>query len=286
MPALKVCAIPAAKPWFTEKDIMANKSDKLRLIVLNILVNKVRPTILVAIFKSIFRLNRVKLSSMHGTFWVDQLSHFGFFLRKDGILEPETCKILGSTLNKNSIFLDIGANEGYFTVLGGKLVGPNGKVFSIEPQIRLIPVIQENVRINGLNNVKILNIACSNGKSSYTDIFLSPSTVTGSSSMVRKKLYSRTQKIQCKSLDKIFSENQIDHADLVKIDVEGYEPEVLEGATSLLKDKHIKHLLVDYHLPILKNRGINPEKLHKFLNDVGYRTNCKLRPHGYNLYSI
>jgi FkbM family methyltransferase len=64
-------------------------------------------------------------------------------------------------LPAEGVFLDLGANEGYFTVIAARRCGPSGHVIAIEPQPRLLPILEENIRLNELNknNVRLLNVA-------------------------------------------------------------------------------------------------------------------------------
>lgn len=246
---------------------------------------KVRPTILVHFLKPLLGIKRVVIQNNDGRFYVDYVSHFGQVLVTQGLFEPETRRTIKQNLPPGGTFIDIGANEGYFSVIAAKQVGSTGRVISIEPQKRLIPIIEENARLNECNNIEVLNVAVSDKDMATTRIWLSPSTVSGSSSVVNKYFVAKPQRISSRSLDSLFKELSVNKAHLIKIDVEGFEPEVIHSASALLKSHRIDQVLIDFYLPILQKRGINPEDIHMFLETLGYRHNSQhFTRRGYNLY--
>ena len=101
------------------------------------------------------------IETPHGIFWIDPLTQFGTILSRNGNYEPTMGLTIVDFLKPGATFVDVGANEGFFSVIGAKLCGPDGRVVAVEPQNRMIPVIQENLRLNGLNNVTIVNAAVS-----------------------------------------------------------------------------------------------------------------------------
>jgi FkbM family methyltransferase len=269
-------------------DITYNWYDNLKLAICKKLI-RIRPTILLEILKSFLNIKRLTINCPDGLFWIDPISHLGIKLSKDGLYEKDTGNLLKRILKEGDTFVDVGANEGYFTVMGAKLVGATGKVIAIEPQERLIDIITENLRLNNVQNSTVLNLACSTSNISTATIYLFPTIDTGPSSLVRKYRFSgKKQQVICKSLDYIFTYDiPLGKIDLIKIDVEGYEQEVLEGAKYFLENHRIKYILVDYHLSILDNRGIDPSNINGYLESYGYNTiDAKFNRSGYNLYTF
>jgi len=81
--------------------------------------------------------------------------------------------------------VDLGANEGYFTVIGARLCGDTGRVLAIEPQLRLLPVIEENVRLNNVADVTLVNVAIGD-QPGTVEMQLTPSTNNGGSGFGRR----------------------------------------------------------------------------------------------------
>jgi len=257
--------------------------DEVRWKIYKLLLH-IRPTILIDLLKRILPIHRIIVETREGRFWIDPISNMGLGIKED-IFEVETRTLIKQHLMVGNIFIDVGANEGFYSMIAAKKVSSTGRIIAIEPQQRLISVLEKNQTLNNLENITIVNAAVSDGKTSELEIYLSPSTNTGSSSITRRYFVARKQKVVSKTLEAIFSECNIATAHFVKIDVEGFEPEVIYGAEKLLADHRIHHLFVDFHHSILQERGINPETLHNFITSFDYNlVNEPFQPSGYNLY--
>lgn len=246
-----------------------------------LIAGSIRPIELAYLIKKVLRVKRSEHTLDNGlTFYVDPASNFGMRLIKDGKYEPATTNAILSLLNEGDTFVDLGANEGYFSILASKKVGRNGRVFSIEPQQRLWEVIQKNYELNYCSNATIIPYAVGE-KEEKLIINLYPSINTGASSLsnkenfgktrnnVRKKFFG-TQQIQTKQLDKLAEDYGIEKINLIKIDIEGFEFFALKSAQSLLKNKLIDHILIEFHPPQLKDLGQTSSEIVSYLNSFGY----------------
>lgn len=130
-------------------------------------------------------------------------------------------------LKPNDVFIDVGANIGYLTITGANAVGPNGKVFSFEAHPRIFGYLQENVALNGLSNVTVRNAAVGN-ITGTVDLLECP----GDDSQSCVAHGDGAVAIPMVSLDDALPYEE--PVALLKIDVEGYEKFVLEGADRLL----------------------------------------------------
>src|SRR5262249_6254383 len=127
---------------------------------------------------------RVIPTSTGKKFWADPVSVFGMHLLTEGSHESPLSSLLLAVLRSGDTFLDAGGNEGYFSVLASSMVGEKGTVLCIEPQTRLQPVIQENLRLNHAGNVCVMQLALSDHPG-VTKLFLRPTTNNGASSLYR-----------------------------------------------------------------------------------------------------
>src|ERR1700682_327502 len=125
---------------------------------LQTLLMRVRPSSLASLLKRVLGIRRTVIDTPHGRFWVDPISNLGIALSRHGSYESGMQKTLEKFLPSGATFVDLGANEGYFTVIGANEGGPRGRVVAIEPQKRLIPVIAENLRLNGVEWASVLNV--------------------------------------------------------------------------------------------------------------------------------
>jgi len=161
--------------------------------------------------------------------------------------EPENKKYFN--LNKG-VFVDIGANIGKYTIMQAKIL-KEGKIISIEPESRNFKMLKKNISLNHLNNVIPIKIACSDSKGT-SNFWLGAEGEGTAHSLI--KIKDRSKKISTKTdkLDNILKKLKIDHADLIKVDVEGVEPKVFLGASKILKKR-----------PKIIFEALSPEKLEE-----------------------
>ena len=188
--------------------------------------------------------------------YVDPMSALGNFLVMTGEYERDMCAIIGETLPAGGTFVDIGGNEGFLSCVAAKKAGPQGAVILVEPQRRLKDIIRINLALNGVESCRIIIKALSDDDSVVVSLW--PSSNTGASSIVRPYRWSaHSQVAQTISFPALLDECQARHADLVKIDVEGYEKEVVESMLPAIEAGRVGMILLEYHDSILKDRGID-----------------------------
>lgn len=138
-----------------------------------------------------------------------------------GTHEKQFQQILKEHIKPEMTALDIGANAGFFTILLAKNVGPKGKVHSFEPLPKNIVNLKKNIEVNKFENVDIHAYALSNSCSTTT---FSGSGYIGSIGK-ESKFHIATQTLDNLNL----------MPDIVKMDVEGAEDLVLEGAKRIIE---------------------------------------------------
>jgi FkbM family methyltransferase len=236
-----------------------------------LIANKVRPIELAAFLKKILLIKR-KYFNINGKYWfLDPVSNFGYRLLKDKYYEPQMTTQILEILQEGDIFIDLGGNEGYFSILASFKVGNKGRVYCIEPQNRLWEIILRNANKNNCYNIKIVPFAIAD-KIEEVTISLSPSINTGSSTFVseKRRLFWETQKINCTTLDCLFSVEQFTTIKLIKIDIEGYEYLALKGGRTLLENQVIKNIIIEFHSLQLEKLGQSTDDVIHFLNHYGY----------------
>jgi len=243
----------------------AYKVSPLSTFLLNL-----RPAPLASAASTLFRLNRRRsVYTNQGTFFINPISNFGSAMLQ-GQYEPHMAVTLSQYLSAGGVFIDLGANEGYFSVLASRLVGPKGTVIAVEPQSRLQSVIQENLALNQCCNVRLIKCVVSDVTCRKT-LSLAPSVNTGSSSLFRPTKYSLpTEDVQSFSLGDLLPRIGVESCDLMKVDIEGAEYDVFMSATEILKKGTIRHIALEFHDSILRKRGLSPDALHNKMIDSGY----------------
>ncbi len=238
-------------------------------------LTRVRPMI---VGSSLLRLlgpverRRIVTTSGGLKIYADRLSAFGDVLRTTGSYEPEVTELFRRLIRPGMTFLDIGANEGYFSALAGSLCGPEGYVVAVEPQDELQDIIEINARLNGVTWIRTFNRGFGGEDGTRATLNLYPSLNTGAASVVSAPRFSwRTQSFAFVSFTTVRASMNRERFDLVKVDVEGFEAEVVKHLLPHLEKGQVSRLLLDYHEGILARRNIDPRSLHEDLLRAGMR---------------
>jgi len=175
-----------------------------------------------------------------------------------------TERIIKKEVKKGFNILDVGANIGYFTLLFSKLVGKNGKVSSFEPQIGIYEQFKKNLKINQIKNVNSYNFGISN-KNKKVVLYKDPKNL-GNSSVYKLQKEFVKEKVEFKN-----PLNLINHKiDLIKIDVEGYELNVLKTLLPII-DKYKPVIIFEFSSKHLNKIGKNEDKkILNFLRKINY----------------
>ncbi len=143
-------------------------------------------------------------------------------------------------------------------------------MIAVEPQARLLPVITENLRLNQLSNATIVSTAISETKGK-ADFSLAHETNSGSSGIFhqnQRRLPHVT--VETQSLSDLLAKHGVDQAAFVKVDVEGFEHEVVMGSQAVFRDRRIQALALEFHPGVLAARGLSMTPIGDFLFSCGY----------------
>jgi FkbM family methyltransferase len=217
--------------------------------------------------------------------YLDPLSNLGSQFIFNSAYEPESQSVFEAVLKEGDTVIDIGANEGAFTCLALRLVGQRGRVIAVEPQPDLRSIIEINCAINNFTNVQVETAALSPNKTEIMHMF--PRFNSGATSIVRSYRWrKRSAKVVGIGFTELMQKYGLTTVDFVKIDVEGYEPEVLELMFGSIAAGRIKNVFVDFHESILGWRGIDARKIDEKMTQYMTRTAVERGLSGYVLYSM
>lgn len=154
-------------------------------------------------------------------------------------------------LRPGGVFVDVGANCGYFSMLAAGLTGASGRIFSFEPNPPVFRELADHVERNGLHGrVRAFELALSDRADSRT-LFVTPRH-SGLSTLVTDSIVAAghfgvasTVVVNTITFDEWREQQSIDHVDLMKIDVEGFEAEVLAGMVDSLRARRIARLVCE-----------------------------------------
>ena len=164
-----------------------------------------------------------------------------------GTYEPGVVQGLEELVQPGWTAVDVGANIGYFTLLMANRVGPQGKVIAFEPLAENFKILKENIQLNDHRNVVAENLALMSRTGRIELRSATPGAITWVASVkIDQNSAVESQSVEAVTLDEYVQRKGIAKVDFLKIDVEGAEASVLEGATSVLdRDKPI--LLIEMH---------------------------------------
>jgi FkbM family methyltransferase len=150
-----------------------------------------------------------------------------------GIWEPNLTHFLRENLKEGDIFVDVGANIGYFTLQASRLVGELGKVIAIEASPKIYAKLIDNMKRDHATNVEAYNLAVSDSEGT-TKVFLAANSNIGQTTILPKDGCCYECEINSKPLTAIIPPDQMAKVRLIKIDVEGAEWLVVSGMRPLL----------------------------------------------------
>jgi FkbM family methyltransferase len=188
------------------------------------------------------------------------------WMHKLWILGREESQILRRLLRPGMIAVEVGANQGIYTLLIADLVRP-ARVFAFEPQPFLFQQLVSNVEANNLENVVCHNLAVSSSSGPLT---LQPGSMNwGDNRIIPASTPAASQiSVNAVSLDEYFQHRKVD---FLKIDIQGWEAEAFFGARRLL-EKNIDLVIMFELWPYgLRKAGSPPNALLAFLRNLGFQ---------------
>ena len=188
-----------------------------------------------------------------------------------GCYEPQETQLASRLLHAGDVFVDVGANWGYFTLAGAHWVGAGGRVIAFEPEPRLFALLTSNLTVNGLDFVRAYPTAAAAGPGRLR--FQAFQADSGNWGQSRSIAGDSPADFDCEtvSLDDALDAAGIGTIQLTKIDVEGGEADVLTGMARGLAQGRYRYVLMECHPELLAERGLTEGDCLARLLDAGYR---------------
>lgn len=184
------------------------------------------------------------------------------YMRSSGTWEPGEAELLRSLLRPNSRFLDVGANVGYFSALAAKLC-PQGTIDAVEPEPRSVSLLRLNlwtlaphaqvwpVGLGLRRGIAALHVEQGNPGNTFVEE--NSARATRLAALVRG--------------DELFAGRRFD---VIKVDVQGYEPEVIQGLEETLRRSGQVSVVVEFFPDALRQRGLPPSDVLRLYQGMGF----------------
>lgn len=180
--------------------------------------------------------------------------------------EPNVWRVLMNEIRKDDTFVDVGAFIGLYSIAVGSRLGSSGRVIAFEPDEDNFSLLVKNIRLNGLEGiVEVRQAAVSEADGQFW--FLKNHSAVG---CLCPPGHENGTRVDVVTLDRVFSGERID---VLKVDVEGYEEKVLQGAHDLLcsSARRPRAIFIEVHPYAWTPLGTTSESLIATLSENGYR---------------
>jgi len=191
--------------------------------------------------------------------------------------EPDVSAVLAAVLREGDTFVDVGAHIGFFTLMAARLVGPAGRVVAFEPDPFNVARLRAHAELNGCGNVTVIEQPASH-RAEEVEFFINSDDRGGNAlwdpgrfpANVKSQAKAVVQRVRATTLDAERKRLALDVPKLIKIDTEGAETRVLEGARELLAGAQVPFIIAEHHVFGLEQMGSSPERLRALMEDAGY----------------
>ncbi|MES2963771.1 MAG: FkbM family methyltransferase [Bdellovibrionota bacterium] len=191
-------------------------------------------------------------------------------IRNEGAYSRNDIEMMGRILNPGDVFIDAGANIGWHTVIGAKLVGPKGRVLAFEPEPKNASLLRRNVEHNSLTNVEVIEEALTS-KPGTLMLHLSEGNFGDHILALEQRTGRATTEVKCTTIDEALAKRGV-HAKqlaLVKFDIQGSEVDALKGMRMTLS-QHRPPLILEYSPKHLRAVGRSFFDVLSFIDLNGY----------------
>jgi FkbM family methyltransferase len=213
-----------------------------------------------------FDLRRKRLVELQGfSLYVMPDDYIGHSIIARRAYEPHVTSVLRSILREGDVFLDVGANLGYFTLLASSVVGARGRVLALEPNPQNLQLIYESLLHNGASNVVVFPFAASDAAAilRFVTVGSNGGVVTAHAAAQDHSLL-----VQAVILDQMLGDEP--RIDAVKMDIEAHEPAALRGMAGIIR-RHRPRLITEFHPWAMRLNNVEPPEAYlRQLIDSGY----------------
>ena len=185
-----------------------------------------------------------------------------------GYYEKESGDLLKKIIKPGDMFLDLGANIGYFSLLVANN-SPSVKVISFEPVAGLFQNMNDNISLNNIKNISTINAAVGE-ISEEKELFVSAPDNLGMSSFHQPENFSgKTERVKVVTMDDWFETSGLPKIDIIKLDIEGSELGALKGMKEVLQEQK-PVLIVEINTETLSMFNLKPSDIYDHLKQLHF----------------
>jgi FkbM family methyltransferase len=191
-----------------------------------------------------------------------------------GMYEPNELAFLAAALEPGMAVIDIGANDGLFTLVAASRVGPHGRVLAVEPSSREFGRLKRNVELNQLGNIESFRLAlyshAGSGRLARAGFGHEGQNAVGDQIPNPQVPAAGSENVALETLDAFAAAQNLKRLDFLKLDAEGSEARILEGGFATLQ-RFKPVTLMEVAPAHLAAQGSTTDDLLGLITDVGYQ---------------
>jgi len=214
--------------------------------------------------------NRTYKKRLHDNFYLllNPTEHIQQQLFWYGYYEKELGDLLKKIVKPGAVFVDLGANIGYFSLLVANN-SPSAKVISFEPVAGLFQNMNDNISLNNIKNILTVNAAAGE-INEEKELFVSAPDNLGMSSFHQPENYSgKKERVKVVAIDDWFKISGLPRIDVIKLDIEGSELTALKGMKEVLQ-KQQPVLIVEVNPETLSMFNLKPSDIYDYLKQLNF----------------
>lgn len=181
-------------------------------------------------------------------------------------------KVVTQLVNPNDVIIEVGANNGYYTILMSSLVGDQGKVYSFEGNPGLAKLVSDSIGFNGLSGRAKLQNSLVSDVSGQKLKFLFDKSYSGGGHIVsdRESINKNHNLIEVESVTLDTAIPEINKVNIIKMDAEGVELKILSGAQNILKSNPDLIIIMEWAFNMLSSHSNVELEMEKYFK-LGYK---------------
>jgi len=183
----------------------------------------------------------------------------------NGCREPYVSRAYTNLINEGDVVFELGANIGYYALQAANLVGKTGLVYAIEPVPQNVQALRENIELNGFSNIEVYEIAIGERDEKSKIMISEKGNLCTMESVNAHRTFISSTEIETMSLDSFVKGRRV--PDFLRMDVEGYEYNIIKGMPELLRLGHPRRMFIEVHFDILREKAM---EMLKTLKESGY----------------